>query len=193
MWDADPIPPEWIGGWVRSELLATGGSIRAEEFDKRLANPAPGQVETRAVIASFLWLASQNPVPAWLGARLPVVQKFLEQHEQALPVRAVWLAGYRLSQLAGADVLGLARVRDRVLDRLLTQGLTAEKDLPHFLRFAGHKDSERMRTVRDKAMELHAGCSGLDEAHSGEPAVCRSAVRVRPREASGEYAGEEAH
>jgi len=156
MWDADPIPPEWIGGWVRSELLVTGGAIRADEFDKRLAHPAPGQEDTRAVVASFLWLANQNPVPTWLAARLPDVQTYLEKHEQALPVRAVWLAGYRLSQLSGADVLGLARVRDRILQRLLEQGLTAEKDLPNFLRYAGHKDSERMRVVRDKAMELHA-------------------------------------
>ncbi|MBA4188259.1 MAG: hypothetical protein C0467_09665 [Planctomycetaceae bacterium] len=156
MWDADPIPGEWLNGWVRSELLATGGTIRADEFDKRLANAAPGQEDTRGVISSFLWLAGQNPLPTWLAARLPAVQAYLEQHEQALPVRAVWLAGYRLSQLSGADVLGLARVRDRVLQRLLEQGLTAEKDLPSFLRFAGHKDSERMRIVRDKAMELHA-------------------------------------
>ncbi|WP_439625137.1 hypothetical protein [Gemmata sp.] len=156
MWDADPLPPEWIGGWVRSELAAAGGTIKAEEFDKRLANSAPGQEDTRAVVAGFLWLASQNPVPAWLASRLPAVQAYLERFEQALPVRAVWLAGYRLAQLTGADVLGLARVRDRVLQRLLEQGLTAEKDLPSFLRFAGHKDSERMRVVRDKAMELHA-------------------------------------
>ncbi len=156
MWDTDPIPSEWLGAWVRSELMATSGTIRADEFDKRLAHPAPGQEDTRAVVASFLWLAAQNPVPPWLASRLPAVQSYLEKHEQALPVRAVWLAGYRLSQLAGADVLGLARVRDRVLQRLLEQGLTAEKDLPHFLRYAGHKDAERMRAVRDKAMELHA-------------------------------------
>ncbi|HSQ54193.1 MAG TPA: hypothetical protein VLM40_00495, partial [Gemmata sp.] len=109
----------------------------------------------RIAIASFLWLASQNPVPAWLCSRLVAVQTYLEKHESALPVRAVWLAAYRLSQLAGADVLGLARVRDRLLQRLLEQGLQAERDLPMFLRVAGHKDSERLRVVRDRAAELH--------------------------------------
>ena len=53
-------------------------------------------------------------------------------------------------------MLGLARVRDRLLKRLLEGGLQAERDLPGFLRFPGMKDSERMRVVRDKAMELHA-------------------------------------
>src|SRR5207237_2777624 len=100
-------------------------------------------------------LASQHPVPAWLGPRLPAVQKFVESHANSLPVRAVWLAGYRLAQLGGGDVLGLARVRDRLLQRLPERGLEPERDLPSFLRFAGLRDSERMRVVRDKSIELH--------------------------------------
>jgi cellulose synthase operon protein C len=139
---------------VRSEVPTVRGSIKADEFDKQLSH-GEGKEDARAAIASFLGLASQDPIPVWLTSRLPVVQAYLEKNEASLPVRAVWLAGYRLSQLAGADVLGLARVRDRLLQRLLAQGLQAETDLPSFLRYHGHKDSERMRTVREKAMELH--------------------------------------
>jgi hypothetical protein len=156
LWDADPPPAEWLAGWARAEWPATAGAVKADEFDRRLANPAPSQEDSRAVVAGFLACAGQDPVPAWLTPRLPAVQAYLEKHEGTLPVRAVWLAGYRLSQLAGADVLGLARVRDRLLQRLLEQGLQAERDLPGFLRFAGHKDSERLRVVKDKATELHA-------------------------------------
>ncbi|MBA4066609.1 MAG: hypothetical protein C0501_23475 [Isosphaera sp.] len=156
LWDADPPPPGWVAGWARAEWPGTTGAVKADEFDTRLANPAPSQEDSRAVVAGFLALAAQSPVPAWLTARLPAVQAYLEKYEGTLPVRAVWLAGYRLSQLAGADVLGLARVRDRLLQRLLEQGLQAERDLPGFLRFSGHKDSERLRVVKDKAGELHA-------------------------------------
>src|SRR5262245_54900158 len=156
LWDADPLPGEWLGEWVRRELPGAGSTIKADEFDKRLALSSPGQTEARVVVASFLWLASHNPSPAWLAARLPAVQAYLEKNEHALPVRAVWLAGFRLAQLSGADVLGLARVRDRLLNRPLNEGLSAEKDLPSFLRFAGHQDSERIRVVRDKSLELHA-------------------------------------
>ncbi len=156
MWGADPIPTEWLAGWIHSEVPNMGNTIKADEFDKRLSHTGPGQEEARIAIASFLWLASHNPIPAWLPSRLPAVQSYLEKHEGALPVRAVWLTGYRLSQLAGADVLGLAHVRDRLLKRLLEQGLTAERDLPMFLRVAGLKDSERLRVVNEKAMELHA-------------------------------------
>jgi hypothetical protein len=154
LWDHDRPPAEWLAGWLRSELPGTH-AVTAENLDKQLTHPAPGLVEARTAVASFLWAAGQNPVPAWLAARLAAVQAYLEKHENALPVRAIWLAAYRLSQLAGADVLGLARVRDRLLQRLLNEGLSAEKDIPGFLRYAGHKDSERMRVVREKSLELH--------------------------------------
>lgn len=156
LWDADPLPAEWLGRWVRSELPGAGATIKADEFDKLLNHTGSGLEDSRRVVAAFLWLSAQSPVPQWLTARLPALQKYLEANDSSLPVRAVWLAGFRLAQLAGADVLGLARVRDRLLKRLLEQGLQAERDLPYFLRVAGVKDSERMRVVRDKAMELHA-------------------------------------
>ncbi|MDY3559598.1 hypothetical protein R5W23_000592 [Gemmata sp. JC673] len=155
LWDADPLPAEWLGRWVRSEVPAAGATITAPEFDKLLNHTGSGLEDSRRVVAAFLWLAAQGPVPPWLMARLPALQNYLETNDGSLPVRAVWLAGFRLAQLAGADVLGLARVRDRLLKRLLEQGLQAERDLPYFLRVAGVKDSERMRVVRDKAMELH--------------------------------------
>jgi len=154
LWDADPLPGEWLAGWTRSELPGSSLAVKAEEFDKRLV-PTTGQEEARAAVATFLWVASQDSVPAWLASRLPAVQSYLERHESALPVRAVWLAAFRLSQLSGADVLGLARVRDRLLQRLLDQGLLPERDQPMFLRVAGQRDAERMRAARDKATELH--------------------------------------
>jgi hypothetical protein len=165
MWNSDPIPAEWLGAWVRGELGGAGGPVRAEDFDRALALPSVGQKEARSLVAMFLWLAAQKPVPSWLNSRLPAVQAYLEKHEAALPVRAVWLGGYRLAQLSGSDVLGLARVRDRVLNRLLTEGLSPEKDLPSFLRYAGHKDSERMRVVREKALDLHAAVRAWSQPH----------------------------
>ena len=157
LWDADPMPAEWVAGWVRSELPDGDGTVRADEFDRRLYGKTPSVTDARALVASFLGVAQQHPAPPWLATRLPAIQKYIETNEGSLPVRAVWLAAYRLSQLAGkdSDVLGLARVRDRLLQRLLDQGLSAERDLPVFLRYAGLKDSERLRLVKEKATELH--------------------------------------
>ena len=53
------------------------------------------------------------------------------------------------------DVLGLARVRDRLLNRLLVEGLNKERDVAYFLRTAGSHDAERMRIVRERALQLH--------------------------------------
>src|SRR5207249_4619918 len=39
--------------------------------------------------------------------------------------------------------------RDRILDRLLHDGLSAERDLPVFLRVAGGQAGDRLRLVRD--------------------------------------------
>ncbi len=155
MWAADPVPAEWFAAWARAERPGVKAAVRADEFDAMLANTSTAQEDARATIASFLWLAAQNPIPHWLPARFPAVQAFLEKNESILPVRAVWLLGYRLSQLSGRDVLGLARIRDRLLQRLLEQGLTAERDLPKFLQYEG-KDSERLRMVNEKAMEVHS-------------------------------------
>ncbi|MCS6866685.1 MAG: hypothetical protein NZS48_16655 [Gemmata sp.] len=156
LWTMDTLPPEWLGAWVRGELPQAGETIRAEDFDKLLHRPIRGLHENRAVIAAFLWLASQRSIPPWLKSRLPTLQQFLESQLMYLPIRAVWLAGFRLAQLSGSDVLGLARIRDRLLEELLTQGLTAERDLPNFLRESGLRDSGRSRMIRDEAMKLHA-------------------------------------
>lgn len=157
LWDAgDPPPAAWISDWVKSESALAGEPLDAAEFDRRLAIPLPTAGEARGLLVGFLHLASQSPPPPWLAARLPAVQQYLEKHERSLPVRAVWIIGRHLSRLAGADVLGLARIRDRLLQRLLDEGLSPERDMPGFLRYAGLRDSERLRAVRDKALDLHA-------------------------------------
>jgi len=138
--------------WFHSEF--TTGSLDEQEFDRRLNLRKASIDDLRAATAGFLWLASQSPGPAWLPAKLPAVQAFFETHESSLPVRAVWLVALRQAELAGKDVLGLSRIRDRLLLRLLEEGLHAQRDLPMFLRYE-RKDSERIRYAREKALELH--------------------------------------
>ncbi|HSQ57071.1 MAG TPA: hypothetical protein VLM40_15165, partial [Gemmata sp.] len=46
LWGADPMPAQWLAGWLRSELQAGSLSVKAEEFDRRLA-PTSGQEEAR--------------------------------------------------------------------------------------------------------------------------------------------------
>lgn len=156
LWETTQPPNEWLAAWVRAEFRDAGPAITAADLDKRLHAKNASATDARAVIAAFLWLTNQEPVPPWLVTRLPTIQKYLDAHERAIPVRAVWLAAQRLAHLSGSDVLGLARVRDRLLQRLLDEGLSPERDIPSFLRYAGLHDSEQLRVVRDKATDLHA-------------------------------------
>jgi hypothetical protein len=58
------------------------------------------------------------------------------------------LSRLALSRLIGGDPVGLARCRDRLLGRLLDQGLSADLDVPRFVRFAGQVSGERRQEVR---------------------------------------------
>ncbi|MBX9581371.1 MAG: hypothetical protein K2X87_13805 [Gemmataceae bacterium] len=152
-WTEPDPPADWLDRWVRSEGIT--GPVAAAEFVARLARLHPSLQDARAVVASFLWLAGRPKPPDWLAGKLPAVQAYLDAHQAALPVRAVWLAAVRLARLTGSDVLGLARARDRLLLRLLQEGLSPERDLPAFLRFAGSRDATRLRAAREKCLELH--------------------------------------
>ena len=157
VWYGDgPAVNGFYSEWAAAEWPELTFPPQASDLDAALAVSSPSAAEARAAAVLFLNLAALSPTPDWLAPRMPAVQRFLQEHETLLPVRVVWLASARASILAGADTLGLARVRDRVLQRLLEEGTRPERDTPFFLHSAGLKDSERVRQVRDKALELHA-------------------------------------
>jgi len=146
---------ELAGKWAQMEKIAAEPKRLGEALDRLSFKETPSAAEVRALVAGVVYGALQDPAPQALLDRLPRLQQFLERHENSISVRAVWLGWYHLCKLAGNDDLGLARVRDRLLDRLIQHGLSAEHDLPQFLRAAGHQDSERLRLVRAQADKLH--------------------------------------
>lgn len=157
LWEApeedEAIRRELIRLWLNGEKATFEGSFGS--FADRMfktETPAPG--ELRAVVAGILAGSVQNPPAPVILERLPKLQQFLERHERSIGVRAAWLGHAALARLAHHDALGLARVRDRLLDRLIHDGLSPERDLPNFLRTAGHHDSERVRVVQQQMSPL---------------------------------------
>lgn len=70
-------------------------------------------------------------------AKDDVTIQILEREEAHVPIKAVWLAARRMMQRQG-DVLGLVRVRDRLLRRLFS-GLSPIRDVPPTVRrLTGH-------------------------------------------------------
>jgi hypothetical protein len=177
LWEQGTPSPAWVARWLASEGLGltqrhqashrgpqpwiaaagTPGSrldVTRQDLDRLLRREEPSSGDMRALTAYIVWAARRTPHPEPLVQRLAEVQRFLEKHERLLPVRAVWLGWSHLAQLAHGDALGLARARDRLLERLYHNGLRPEQDLPSFLRFAGQASSQRFRAVRDWMVEL---------------------------------------
>lgn len=142
-----------VRNWLQNEKSQFEGSF-ASFADRVLQSESPAPGEIRAVVVGILAGALQEPPAPAIMQRLSKLQQFLERHERAIGVRIAWLGYYTLASLAHNDALGLARVRDRLLDRLAQDGLSPERDLPNFLRTAGHQDSERLRVLQARLLHL---------------------------------------
>jgi FtsH ternary system domain X7 len=165
-WELPAIPAEGSWVWLRSEDPEARRVPTAEEWEDALAAKLPSPNEVRAFAARVVHACRQDPGPESFLNRLPKAREYLEHHEGMLGVRAVWLTWWHLARVGGqADILALARVRDRLLQRLLAEGLNKERDLPYFLRTAGEQNSERMRLVRDRAVRVHRL---VEKWHAGE-------------------------
>jgi hypothetical protein len=143
LWETATPNPAWARHWAHTE----GTDSPGEALD-RLLSSSGSEPEVRAVAACVL------AYPEVVAPRLAQVRRFLEQHEDRLGVRAAWLAWVGFTRLSHGDVLGLARARDRILDRLLARGLRMDHDLASFLRFSGDKSSDRLRTVRTHLLDI---------------------------------------
>jgi hypothetical protein len=144
LWHQESAPAAWARRWFAVET-ESATDWNGAALDRLLALPEPIVVDLRRLASYLVWAARREPAPAELLERLNPVQRFLERHERLLPVRAVWLAWLHLAELAGGDVLALARARDRLLERLFQNGLRPEQDLPLFLRAAGQTGGQRIR------------------------------------------------
>jgi len=158
LWGQSKPSPLWAWGWLRAEARAGRPEVKAIDPVPWLAAP-PGPGTTRAMAAWVVWASLQSSPPAVLTERAAELQARLESHEHWLPVRAAWMARVATARLGRGDVLGLARTRDRLAERLLTTGLSLELDTPSFLRFAGEgvrgRFHEARRWLVDKRELIH--------------------------------------
>jgi hypothetical protein len=178
LWEKKAANPAWAWTWLRTEALASvpryevghkaprswltqylNGDGRPvelppDDLDRLLKLKEPSIKDVLALAAYLAWSAGRTPPPVALVERLQPLHRFLEAHERLVPVRAVWLAWTNLARLSGGDELGLARARDRLLERLFHNGLRPEQDLPGFLRFGGTPTSQRFHAVRQWLSKL---------------------------------------
>ena len=166
VWGQAKPSPLWAWGWLRAEAKAARPEVKSIDPVPWLAS-TPGPGTTRALAAWVVWASQQNPPPDVFVERKVAIQARLEAHEHFLPVRAAWLTRATLSRHGNGDVLGLARTRDRLSERLVFAGLSLELDTPSFLRFAGEGVRERFQEARrwlvDKRDLIHQWIGRIPE------------------------------
>jgi hypothetical protein len=145
-WEMDEVPADGARTWMGQEKPTTQSGSAANVLKNLLSIPAPSHADLRKFTATFFAAGSDPGGVAILRSHQPAIVSYLDKHEISLPIRANWLMRRCMATLCG-DVLGLARVRDRLLERLFTEGLRMQFDVPTFIRFAGRKESDRMRRI----------------------------------------------
>ncbi|MCR9201542.1 MAG: hypothetical protein NXI04_23105 [Planctomycetaceae bacterium] len=147
-------------------LCSSEGQVTARELRRILKSTAPAPSEVAQLASWIAWSASTDSDIELLQQSLAAVQQHLEKYEASLAVRSCWLAWLALARISD-DVLLLARARDRLLDRIYQHGLTADRDLPSFLRSGGSHAGDRFRQVREKVKDLHATIRAWSVANQG--------------------------
>jgi hypothetical protein len=147
-WETDPPPAVWLEQWFAAETRAARKAYPKFDLDHLLRDPIrPGAGRVAAAYSARA--AHQSPPPPELLAALPRLLALLDRQFDDLPVRAAWLARLALARVTAGDTLGMARWRDRVLDRLREKGTGLDLDVPSFLRFHGTASPDRFRTARE--------------------------------------------
>jgi FtsH ternary system-associated peptide len=147
LWELDPDAARGVArDWVAAEVRLLRGAVAASEPAPAAGGLIGGLVEMRTpsrdqvrAVASFvvgmaLAVPGTSAPPA--AADLHRIHVWLDQNDDNLDIRSLWLARTALARLVGGDRLSLARTRDRVLAKL-ARGLSLERDVPAFLRFLG--------------------------------------------------------
>jgi cellulose synthase operon protein C len=155
-WTLDALSADATWPWLVSEDPKANPVPTRDEFARDLAVATPNANDLRLALARILHATALDPVPESLTANLAAIRGYLERHESLMPMRGVWLAWMALSRTGDGpiDVLALARARDRLLNRLLAEGLNAERNLPTFLRFAQGDSGDRIRQVRERYLRV---------------------------------------
>jgi len=153
LWERSDLPTEWLWNWLRSEANDVPRQPSGADFDHYLEMTDPTPTDARRFSVLLLWATLQKPISQELIKRLPQVRRYLEAFDRFLGIRAVWLVWLQLGRISG-DVLGLARVRDRLVERLLKTGLQKGYDVAQVFYAAGQQDTKRIRSVQEHLLKL---------------------------------------
>ena len=156
-WNQSELDPELLSGWLDMECRTRElEGFGISDLDALFANEKE-QHKSASLAAAFVILcANQGQRIDELQERLGQLTRMFEACERLLPVRTVWLVALAMHKINDGDTLGLARTRDRLLDRLFQRGLQLEFDIASFMRGSGSQagGGDRLGTVRKRSDEF---------------------------------------
>ena len=143
---ADAVAHEWWTAEARALAATTRSRIEPDDLAwiPLSASRDPGNDAIRATAVHWIaiWQSGAEATAPTLpsgemvsqGHAVHAVQQWMDSNDRNLDVRTCWLLRSALAARVGGDPLGLARARDRILQRL-RGGMSLERDVPTFLRF----------------------------------------------------------
>jgi len=146
VWEQTPPTPAAAWGWLKAEASLARWSPEGNENGEWLDTPITPP-RARALASWIVWASLQDDVPAHLLAQSARYQTHLERCEEHLAVKAAWLARSALARIHQGDLLALARTRDHLCARLFSSGLSLDRDVPTFVRFAESASPDRFAGV----------------------------------------------
>lgn len=156
LWYEGQLTGYFADQWLQAELRSSRTSRLDIQAVGRLISSRDSRGKDASLVAAYVVRAALDASGRQeLQTIATDLTLYFEQHESQLPVRAVWLTALAMQQVVGGDPLGLARIRDRLLNRLYEHGLAGEFDIVSFLRGSGQNQSDQHRVLRMRWSELH--------------------------------------
>lgn len=137
-----------------SAVAGVSDQRHASDIETSLAINQPSPSDVKRLAALFLLQVHSGEKIDWQRL-LPRLQTYFAENDNRLSIRLAWLVQHHLARLAGNDLLGLARSRDRLLLRLMEYGVNPELETPSFLRFFGGQSEAAIRSTLGQCERLH--------------------------------------
>ncbi len=164
-WDAESPETTLLELWFHTDaqgavrlgstgLVNSSGVVTDRELRRLFRAAMPSPAEAAQITSWLVWAVRTDEGRALVRNEQAEILQFLEKYESCMAVRACWMAWSAMAAL-NDDVLMLARARDRILERMYQHGLTADRDIPSFLRLGTGQSGEQIRQVREEFKNLH--------------------------------------
>ena len=157
LWYAGNVNTDLTDQWWQAELnCSERKQVNLKNIGDIVRHRSQKAADVTLVAAYVVRAVTHQQETDELRTMAAELTNYFERHESSMPIRLVWLTALAMQRLIGGDALGLARVRDRILDRLYNHGLMGEFDIISFLRGSGQSQHNQHRVVQSRWPELFA-------------------------------------